>query len=1126
MANTSIKAAFERLWQHVTAAIDAAQVHSDLSQTDETAPDYVKGVIRQESLPEGYPYEEVREVVILPETEFSTVYAGGNSRDSITVDSNFKFEDGIEYIITFNGAKYICKRSVYNEITFLGNAHISYNILPSNPFDSMDTNEPFMIFIKDSEPTTLYINTINPIDCSVSIVYDDSITHAIDYKYMPEGYPYEEIKVFDITNWEYNLSSFYNSLDIIHNKNIPFALGQVWSVYGNSFLSNNTDVYECVVQQTNDGILYIGDSELTSIPFYVTANEAAISEAFQTQFTDANTSDKVTALCLQCVSGVVTETTIYPMDEKFLPSSATAQSDWFVNDENDPAYVKNRTHYEETVVKDVDYYAGGNSKTAGHEQLSHDAIPLVLGDKYKVYYSRNNGELQLYSDELYEVLEDDSGLYIGGSSTPFCIRETVTTVSTTWNASSSGVTEIRIKKQVEENVVHHLDPKYIKDMYYDESSEVFSIENAEFTNGQYTCETPFAITDGNTYIVNWDGTEYICVAYTFEGIPAIGNTSDFGGKGNDEPFFIGYNSATNETSIGAYGDATTHTFSVVENIVHTIDYKYIKDMYYDNGSTTTVLVDNQTVTGFEVMEDPIYAVQNPFSFSPTVGATYTVTWDGTDYECTASVADGLTYIGNVNYVNMQSGGDIPFAIIFAENIFLATESTEESHTISITEVAPDMKQLDEKYLPILEEVDKTIFSMDDVISESEFEFSHGKIVGDYRVTVDGLSEDIEFIDETDYSVAAGSSYDIEIWDSIIWIGFHDGGTHSVKIEKVQIVVKEEYLPESVTTIPNWNAVEGENGYIENRTHYEDGNCVLKFTAVNNGSSYRYDFGSYGALESYRDLVQSEDTPIYVKMNDTVLETKHSFYNGYYNLYYGENNTLIQNYIGGSNSGTLTIFPKNVDPDYSADTVDICILTTSYYELKQIDEKFLPDSVKGTPDWNQGDETSPDYIKNRTHYEINDITKLEFDITGISLSDNAQNHNLNIPFALGQTWNVSFANKPDGDDLEVMEDDDGSLYIALLGVSGDSTWECYRITANECTVDNNFARVNYVDALHITGVSGEVSAVHKLDEKFLPDSVVKNGDTELILTSSTAGSTKKFRITIDDNGVLTTEEVSE
>ena len=30
----------------------------DLSQTDTTKPDYVKGVIRQESLPDGYPYKE------------------------------------------------------------------------------------------------------------------------------------------------------------------------------------------------------------------------------------------------------------------------------------------------------------------------------------------------------------------------------------------------------------------------------------------------------------------------------------------------------------------------------------------------------------------------------------------------------------------------------------------------------------------------------------------------------------------------------------------------------------------------------------------------------------------------------------------------------------------------------------------------------------------------------------------------------------------------------------------------------------------------------------------------------------------------------------------------------------
>ena len=52
-----------------------------------------------------------------------------------------------------------------------------------------------------------------------------------------------------------------------------------------------------------------------------------------------------------------------------------------------------------------------------------------------------------------------------------------------------------------------------------------------------------------------------------------------------------------------------------------------------------------------------------------------------------------------------------------------------------------------------------------------------------------------------------------------------------------------------------------------------------------------------------------------------------------------------------------------------------------------------------------------------------------------------------------------------------------------------------------------------------------SEIIKLEEKYLPDSVVKDGDTEFILASSTAGSTKKFKVTVDDTGTLTTTEVT-
>ena len=38
-------------------------------------------------------------------------------------------------------------------------------------------------------------------------------------------------------------------------------------------------------------------------------------------------------------------------------------------------------------------------------------------------------------------------------------------------------------------------------------------------------------------------------------------------------------------------------------------------------------------------------------------------------------------------------------------------------------------------------------------------------------------------------------------------------------------------------------------------------------------------------------------------------------------------------------------------------------------------------------------------------------------------------------------------------------------------------------------------------------------------------VIANGDTEIILTSSTTGSTKKFKITVDDSGAISATEVT-
>ena len=43
-------------------------------------------------------------------------------------------------------------------------------------------------------------------------------------------------------------------------------------------------------------------------------------------------------------------------------------------------------------------------------------------------------------------------------------------------------------------------------------------------------------------------------------------------------------------------------------------------------------------------------------------------------------------------------------------------------------------------------------------------------------------------------------------------------------------------------------------------------------------------------------------------------------------------------------------------------------------------------------------------------------------------------------------------------------------------------------------------------------------------KYLLTDYMANGDKAIILTSSSAGSTKKFKITVDDSGALTATEI--
>lgn len=152
---------------------------------------------------------------------------------------------------------------------------------------------------------------------------------------------------------------------------------------------------------------------------------------------------------------------------------------------------------------------------------------------------------------------------------------------------------------------------------------------------------------------------------------------------------------------------------------------YVKNRTHWVGIGT--VIEEQTIEGFAVMENSIYTVLNPFIFSPIADDRYIVHWDGIAYDVEAQSLDGCLCLGNENYLTMNTGGDIPFAILVFEdgNIYIATESTANSHTICIE--GEVVHKLDKKFLPDREE---------DIIFTAEYDTE----VGWYRYSCNSSYE--------------------------------------------------------------------------------------------------------------------------------------------------------------------------------------------------------------------------------------------------------------------------------------------------------------------------------------------------------------------------------------------------
>ena len=267
---------------------------------------------------------------------------------------------------------------------------------------------------------------------------------------------------------------------------------------------------------------------------------------------------------------------------------STTQPDWNQNDSTASDYVKNRPFYTgdpvETVLVEETTVAFADNGHGAYGAEFETTFVATIGETYKVSWDGTtyecacadiNGTPAIGNLAIAGVGSDTGEPFIMGVNNGKGIMIITADTSASHTFSISGMVTTVVK----------IDPKYIRDMYYTKTAETVFVEESVVMfapeDGVYVgvLQSTFSATVGETYKVSFDGTTYEYTCVNFRGLPAIGNLS-IAGAGSDtgEPFLMMIRNGR-EIRIGTADTSASHTISISgwTTQVVKIDEKYLPD---------------------------------------------------------------------------------------------------------------------------------------------------------------------------------------------------------------------------------------------------------------------------------------------------------------------------------------------------------------------------------------------------------------------------------------------------------------------------------------------------------------------------------------------------------------------
>ena len=329
--------------------------------------------------------------------------------------------------------------------------------------------------------------------------------------------------------------------------------------------------------------------------------------------------------------------------------------------------------------------------------------------------------------------------------------------------------------------------------------------------------------------------------------------------------------------------------------------------------------------------------------------------------------------------------------------------------------------------------------------------------------------------------------------------------------------------EQLGTSHDWNENDPtQPGYIKNRPFYTGDPVETVFMEESTVSFVDSKHGFYVA-QIQSNFVPTVGETYKVSWDGTVYECTCVVFSG--NLFIG--NLSIMGV--GSDTGEPFVMGVVNGEGITIATLDTSASHTfsisgSIAEVVKVDEKYLPEySVlyRGNPtDWSDAKKQQMynDFISRK-------LVLYEYSASnfGVVLSVwYGRTIGLNFIFFKGRDLKIFAGN----DFLEGVDLSESGINMMIQEYIDTLTrWKIYKANASEVSVGDLLSAYVAFDsttnkACIVTNTKTNIIGVSESKNS----TIVTNGDSDVTLSSSTAGSTKKFKITVDDSGTITATEI--